>query len=90
MPYRVKLSHCPNPDLPYGYWDGLDPDRARPRMVDAADLAEASRLCRAYIEENNLGGGNWSGGDVLLRGKRVARVSYNGRVWDMSGKEIIP
>ena len=37
--------------------------------------------CREFIDEHDLGGGNWSGGEVYEEGTLVARVSYNGRVW---------
>ena len=51
-------------------------------------LEEASQLCRVYIERHQLGAGNWVGGQVSLAGKELARVSYNGRVWGLDGKEI--
>lgn len=45
-------------------------------------IAEASAACRKFIADNELGGGNWSGGDVQDEaGKVVARISYNGRAW---------
>jgi hypothetical protein len=76
---QVVLSNVGNPDY------RQDPDQTLPgvpnRIVAAKDLAEASTLCRAYIGENDLGGGNWSGGLVLKDGKEFAKVSYNGRVW---------
>lgn len=89
MVYQVKLSNVGNPDrrqdhtrelpgTPKGYWR------------DVATLAEASAACRAYICETELGAGNWAGGQVRDAQTRevVARVSYNGRVWDLDGKEI--
>jgi len=46
-------------------------------------LREASELCRAYIEGEGLGGGNWTGGKVTnADGGFVAKVSFNGRLWD--------
>ena len=48
-------------------------------------LQEAAQKCREYIDENDLGGGNWSGGDVYdINGKVIAHVTYNGRVWNTS------
>lgn len=48
-------------------------------------LQEAAQKCREYIDENDLGGGNWAGGDVLdINGKVIAHVTYNGRVWNTS------
>lgn len=79
----VTLDTVGNPDR------GQDPeaslyglDRV---MVHVTSFEEASALCRAYIEENGLGGGNWAGGQVFdERGSEVARISYNGRVWNAS------
>ena len=39
--------------------------------------------CRPDIEQDDLGGGNWSGGQLFEAGRQVARVAYNGRVWEM-------
>lgn len=79
--YRVCLRSVGNPDF------GQDPCRplygVPSRWQDVDGLEEASRACRAYVEEYGLGGGNWAGGEVIdhSSGKTVARVSYNGRVW---------
>ena len=43
-----------------------------------------STACRADIEQDDLGGGNWSGGQLVEAGRQVARVSYNGCVWEMA------
>lgn len=46
-------------------------------------LEEAITVCRNFIDDNELGGGNWSGGQVsLVNGTPVAYISYNGRIWD--------
>lgn len=87
---RVELGYAPNPDIQGdGYWGPLV-DPATPVMIDVKDFAEASAVCRAYIERNGLGGGNWTGGEVvdMVTAERVAHVSYNGRVWGLDGKEI--
>ena len=46
-------------------------------------MKEASAACRASIEQDDLGGGNWSGGQLFEVGRQVARVSYHGRVWEI-------
>jgi hypothetical protein len=53
-------------------------------VVAVDDFPAASKACRDYIEENDLGGGNWTGGDIRENGKVVAKVSYNGTVWPPS------
>jgi len=45
---------------------------------------ETIAACRADIEQNDLGGGNRSVGQLFEAGRQVARVSYNGRVWEMA------
>ncbi len=84
MRYTVTLSSVGNPDF------GQNPERALPGVAGmrkpVKDLVEASRVCLKYIEDNNLGGGNWAGGDVHDRsGALVAKVSYNGKVWTPEG-----
>ena len=45
-------------------------------------LLAARNACLSYIEQYDLGGGNWSGGQVYdARGLLVAQISYNGKVW---------
>lgn len=52
----------------------------------AVSLDHAAALCRAYIETFDLGGGNWTGGQVRdASGAIVARVSYNGRILEENG-----
>jgi hypothetical protein len=85
---NVKLSHRRNPDISGGYWHGKPLDGKR--IVPVESLAEASGVCLGYIDRNDLGFGNWTGGQVSDGKKQVAIVSYNGRIWDMDGKEIIP
>ncbi|MDK9702513.1 MAG: hypothetical protein OEL20_05190 [Sulfuritalea sp.] len=77
---KVTLRSLGNPD------HGQDPSRplygVRNKTAKADSMAKASALCRAYIEENDLGAGNWAGGAVTdATGKLVATVCYNGRVW---------
>ncbi len=90
----VVLSHAANPDVSApgvtsGYW--ADPvNSGEPMRIEVANLQDASTACRLYIERNSLGGGNWTGGQVLLGDAPIASVSYNGRVWDLAGEEVAP
>ncbi len=65
------------------------------KSVSVASYAEASAAVRQYIEENDLGAGcgsgpAFTGGKIESElGGNLARVSYNGRVWDLDGKEIL-
>lgn len=44
-------------------------------------LREASQAVRYFIERQGLGSRDWDGGWVRDGGKKIAHVSYNGRVW---------
>ena len=90
MKYKVELNSCGNPDR------GQDPFSnvfgAYARVVRVNSIEEAQAVVREYIDEHNLGGGNWSGGSVWTEGgEYVGRISYNGRFWDKNseyGKEV--
>lgn len=85
----LYLSHAPNPDVRGGYW--VAPlDSGTPTQIDVDSLADASLRCRRYIQNNELGGGNWTGGQVFDEERLVASISYNGRIWGTDGGEIIP
>lgn len=80
--YEVHLANVGNPDRGqdptqpvYGTESGI--------WKPVGSLREASQACRNYIEDNELGGGNWSGGKVrrVSDGEVVAEISYNGRAW---------
>ena len=71
----VLLTSAPNPD--HDEW--LAPAPAF--TVEVPDLEQARRACQDYIDEFNLGAGNWVGGDVYSGDKKIARISYNGKIW---------
>jgi hypothetical protein len=83
MSLKVHLANCGNPDrhqnserpLPgtrSGYW------------VEVADIEAASKACRDYISENDLGGGNWPRAEVrdTATDEVLGHISYNGRFWE--------
>ena len=84
---RVVLRSVGNPDF------GQDPTRelwgCEPRRVEnVSNFKEASDVCLKFIRENNLGGGNWAGGDIYSGHERVGKVCYNGRIVDKDGQFI--
>jgi hypothetical protein len=83
---KLRLSHTPNPDVSGGYWGEKPKENVIVMFVES--IKEASVEAQDYIERNELGGGNWTGGQVFSGAEQIARISYNGRAWDMSGKEI--
>ena len=61
-------------------------------FIPVADLRAASREFRAWIVENGYGASDLhpSSGNVLdENGKFVAHVSYNGRLWNRDGSEMV-
>lgn len=76
---ELKIKHAPNPDIRGGYWSAIK----RPNNVvfQVASLEEASEKCREFISAYDIGGGNWCGGVVRDNAKKVAVISYNGRIW---------
>lgn len=93
--FWVLLSNRGNPD------HGQDPDAPiyggpQDKLVGCQSLAHASAWCQRYIELLNLGGGNWTGGKVYAEhgiapgtGKPVARVAYNGRVFNVEDGTVL-
>jgi len=81
--FLVKLSACQNPD------HAEKQNLPKPTSKVVLSYKEASEACRAFINEYDLGAGNWKGGQIFNQGNtQVAYVSYNGKVWDMQNKEI--
>jgi hypothetical protein len=57
---------------------------------------EASRAVSDFIAKHDLTAGCGSGGTVFLggqvyddRGRKVGRISYNGRAWNNEGNEVV-
>lgn len=79
---KVKLASIGNPDFgqnPNEPMWGCEPNK----MVPVKTFREASDACMKFIEDNDLGSGNWYGGEIYDdKGKIIAHVSYNGRVWE--------
>lgn len=75
---------------PYAYFQGSrnvkieEKSKHKERVYfEVSSLKEASVVCRKYISHFNLGSGNFIGGRIIDDDCNfVARVSYNGRVWD--------
>jgi len=90
--FKVILKSSPNPDF------GQTAAPSRRQIKTVATLAEASAVCIKYRDDNDLGIGNWSGGQVFdeKNPKQVYYISYNGRIWKpgpggtaMGGTEVV-
>lgn len=61
------------------------------KKIQVKSIAEAVKICKKFIDDNQVGSGNWYAADagwIFQDGKKIARVAYNGRVFDMNEKEI--
>lgn len=73
--FTVNLSSVGNPD--YGQYAPL----SDPETVVADSLVAIGREVRRYIQEWDLGGGNWPMPVIHHNGKPLCAISYNGRLW---------
>lgn len=82
--YRVHLACVPDDDPETGRGGTREE-----RWTDVESFQHASRVVREFIEEWNLGASQWAGGWIVdHKNQRVARISYNGRIWDPEGKAL--
>lgn len=72
--YKVILSAHGNP---YRYQDP-NMEVAKRKVASAESVEECQRIVRDYIDDNVLGEGNWTGGDVFLDDERIGCIAYNG------------
>jgi len=72
---KLRLQSAPNPD--HDEWVAPAPSFD----IEVPNLEQASLACRDYIEEFNLGAGNWVSGDVYSGDTRIAHISDNGKIW---------
>lgn len=83
LAYIVTCSSIGNPK----YGESPNLPVSIPQSIPCETLRQCSDACKAYIEENGLGGSHWTGGDVYHPTKGlIARVSYNGKLWKPSKK----
>ena len=79
MRYSVELSAHGNIDHgedPFARLEGVEYGR---RSADT--IEELQQIVRDYIEENDLGSGQFTGGTVRDGEKVIGKISYNSRYW---------
>ena len=82
--YVMILRSIGNPD--FGQYAPV----SDPAAVKGATLAAMRQAAQDYIEFWDLGGGNFVDPEVRdSKGAFVCTISYNGRLWDKSDKEIL-
>lgn len=50
------------------------------KHVPVSDTRDASAKYRQYVESNDLGASDVDFGEVVMGGRKVATISYNGKV----------
>jgi hypothetical protein len=83
---EVELGAEPNPNHSLKSHTGSV--KIKTHRVKVKSLSEAQNKVREFIEENDLGSGNFTGGDLFLNGKKIGMVSYNGRLWDLKDEPM--
>lgn len=84
--FEVELGAEPNPDFDQNSHEGTV--NIKKHRVRVKNMQEAKDKVVKFIMDNDLGSGNWVGGDIYQYGKKVGYISYNGRVWDNQGNSI--
>jgi hypothetical protein len=81
----VYLSSLGNPD--HGQNEFMPV--SEPMKIEVASIEAGKKAVEAYVARWNLGGGNWSGGELFSAGKKsyLGRYSYNGRFWKWDHKD---
>jgi hypothetical protein len=83
---EVELGAEPNPSHSSKSHEGSV--KIKTHRVKVKSLSEAQNEVRGFIEENDLGAGNFTGGDLFSHGKKIGRVSYNGRLWNLKDEPM--
>jgi hypothetical protein len=83
---EVEIGAEPNPSHSSRSHEGSV--KIKTYRVKVKSLSEAQNEVRGFIEENDLGSGNFNGGDLFSHGKKIGRVSYNGRVWNLKDEPM--
>jgi hypothetical protein len=73
--YTATFRSVGNPDY------GQTGRQSEPKKATAETVEDLCFAARLYIEENNLGGGNWPMTKVYKGKKVLGHISYNGRYW---------
>jgi hypothetical protein len=83
---EVELGAEPNPSHSSRSHEGSV--KIKTYRVKVKSLSEAQNEVRGFIEENDLGGGNFNGGDLFSHGKKIGRVSPNGRLFNLKDEPM--
>jgi hypothetical protein len=85
--YELELEAEPNPDYDNHSHEGTV--KIKKHKVVADSLFDAKMKYFNFINENDLGSGNVPPSALYKDGKKIGEFSYNGRLWDNDGKEVV-
>ena len=77
--FEIKTEVCGNPD--YGQNPRKPPYGVRIKTIKANTFDDLLDQVRAWISDNDIGGGNWMNPALSIHGAVVGYMSYNGKVW---------
>lgn len=63
----------------------------KPQVVNVKSLEEASYVISNFVNKTRMGSSQMGKffGNVKVNGVKKYKVSYNGRVWDLNGEEVM-
>lgn len=76
--YEVELESIDNPDFEY---KKRYTKKIKKYRVTVNSIEEAKKVVSEFINDNDLGGGNFIGAQIYQNNKPIAYISYNLRVW---------
>jgi len=79
--FTIRLCSTGNPD--HGQYAPV----SNPEVASAETLEALKAKVEAYIEEWDLGGGNWTEPPVKENGKTIGYFSYNLRFWTVEERK---
>lgn len=86
--YLVILSACGNVDhFENPYMNIVDGCFVYQGFGISDSIEGCQDIVRKYIDDNNLGAGNWSGGEVFKNGEYIGEISYNRRFWSKDDED---
>ncbi len=81
--YELELEAVPNPDHSRERHSGIV--KIKKHRVPVSSFSDARVKVASFIEDNDLGGGNFVPAKIYLEDVEIAYISYNGRLWNPDG-----
>lgn len=76
--YEVELESIDNPDFEY---KKRYTKKIKKHRVSVSSIEEAKKVVGEFINDNDLGAGNFIGAQIYQNNQPIAYISYNLRVW---------